>query len=109
MRGLLRSPRRLAPILLLPLILTSGIAWAQTFPDPFGNAPVIPLVGLTVNKTGTGLGTVAAQGLNCGPTCTHPYNRNTTITISAVPALGTTFSGWSGECSGSGACVLLMN
>ena len=65
---------------------------------------------LTVNKSGTGTGAVtsAPTGINCGPTCVFSYSFNTQVTLTATPAAGATFTGWSGACTGS-SCVVTMN
>ena len=48
-------------------------------------------------------------GINCGADCAEPYNYNTSVTLTAAAAPGSTFSGWSGEgCSGTGTCVVAM-
>jgi hypothetical protein len=63
---------------------------------------------LTVTKTGTGSGTVTSSpaGITCGSTCSSAYNQGTSVTLTATAASGSTFSGWSGACSGTGSCVL---
>ena len=65
---------------------------------------------LAVNKTGTGSGTVTSNptGINCGLDCSEDYAYNTSVTLTAVPATGSTFSGWSGACSGTGTCHVSM-
>jgi ABC-type xylose transport system substrate-binding protein len=65
---------------------------------------------LTVTKAGTGSGTVTSNpvGITCGADCTQSYNYNTTVTLTATPAVGSTFTGWSGACTGTGACVVSM-
>ncbi|MBL8620527.1 MAG: hypothetical protein JNK64_04460 [Myxococcales bacterium] len=66
---------------------------------------------LTVARAGTGTGTVTSSpaGISCGADCTESYNSGTTVTLTAVAANGSTFSGWSGAgCSGIGACTVLM-
>jgi hypothetical protein len=70
------------------------------------------LRSLTVNKTGTGSGTVTSDppGMNCGATCHVYYVDGLTVTLTATPAAGSTFTGWSGGgCSGTSTCVLVMN
>ncbi len=65
---------------------------------------------LTVTKTGTGLGTVTSVpvGISCGTDCTEAYLTDTSVTLTATAADGSTFTGWSGNCTGMGACVLSM-
>jgi uncharacterized repeat protein (TIGR02543 family) len=60
-------------------------------------------VTLTVNRTGTGNGTVTSNpaGINCGADCTETYNGNTVVALTATPAAGSSFAGWSGDCSGT--------
>jgi hypothetical protein len=67
---------------------------------------------LTVSKAGTGSGTVTSSpaGINCGATCAAPYDVNTSVTLTAAAATGSTFTGWSGSgCSGTGTCVVTMD
>lgn len=52
---------------------------------------------LTVNKTGTGSGTVTGAGINCGTDCTESYNSGAIVNLSAIPASGSNFAGWSGD------------
>jgi len=72
---------------------------------------VIATYALTVSKTGTGSGTVTSSpaGINCGTDCTELYNSGTVVTLTATPATGSTFTGWSGACTGIGACAVTMN
>ena len=67
---------------------------------------------LTVTKAGTGTGTVTSNpaGIDCGVTCTVLFNSGTVVTLTATPASGSVFAGWSGDCTGSGAtCQVTMN
>ena len=56
---------------------------------------------LTVTKAGTGSGTVtsAPTGINCGSDCTENYTSGTSVTLTAAPASGSTFAGWTGDCA----------
>ena len=65
---------------------------------------------LTVAKAGTGQGTVtsAPTGINCGADCGESYNHGTAVALTASPAAGSTFAGWSGACTGTGACAVSM-
>ncbi len=66
---------------------------------------------LSVNKTGTGTGTVTSSpaGINCGVDCGEPYASGTVVTLTATPDAGSTFTGWSGDCTGTGTCVVTMS
>jgi thermitase len=54
---------------------------------------------LTVTKIGPGSGTVASSpsGINCGSDCSAIYNSDTEVTLTPIPAGGSTFAGWSGN------------
>ena len=55
---------------------------------------------ITVSKSGTGAGTVTSspKGISCGSTCSLAFLEGSTVTLTATPEAGSTFSGWSGEC-----------
>ena len=65
---------------------------------------------LTVTKAGSGDGTVTSNpaGISCGADCTEVYTA-TSVTLTASPAAGSRFVGWSGGgCSGTGTCTVTM-
>jgi hypothetical protein len=76
-----------------------------------GTTPSSQTFTLTVTKTGSGNGTVTSSpaGINCGSTCSATYTSSTTVTLTATPATGSTFTGWSGGCSGTGNCTVITN
>jgi hypothetical protein len=65
---------------------------------------------LSVAKAGTGQGTVTARayGIQCGSTCSAQVPAAKKVTLSAKPAKGSTFAGWSGACSGTKTCTVTM-
>ena len=70
-----------------------------------------PGVALTVTKSGTGSGTVSSSpaGINCGSTCSGSFTNGVSVTLTAASASGSTFSGWSGACTGAAAtCTVSM-
>jgi len=74
--------------------------------DPFFNYL------LTVNKTGTGTGQVTSNpaGINCGGTCSAYFPQDTSVTLTASPDPGSTFSGWSDGCSWTNStCVVTIS
>ncbi len=63
-----------------------------------------------VTFAGTGAGTVsAASGLTCNLSCTANFPLGSTVTLTVAPVTGSQFNGWSGACSGTGACQLSLN
>ena len=66
---------------------------------------------MTVTKAGTGTGSVTSEpaGINCGSSCGASYDYNTVVTLTAAPAPGSTFTGWSGACTGTGSCIVTMD
>jgi hypothetical protein len=76
------------------------------------NGSPISHMPLTVAKTGTGGGTVTSDpaGINCGSACTAGFEAGSTVTLTASPDSGSTFTGWSGGgCSGTGDCSVFIN
>ena len=64
--------------------------------------------GLAVIKSG--MGKVTGAGINCGFDCYEGLNSGAVETLSATPAIGVTFAGWSGGgCSGTGTCTVTMS
>ncbi|MCK7533088.1 MAG: hypothetical protein MZV63_19660 [Marinilabiliales bacterium] len=55
-----------------------------------------------------GSGTVSGASINCGATCSASFDSGTAVTLTASPASGSTFGGWSGACTGTGTCTVTM-
>lgn len=66
---------------------------------------------LTVTVAGSGTGTITSTpaGINCPGTCSANFASGTVVTLTETAASGSTFAGWSGACSGTGACSISMN
>jgi hypothetical protein len=77
---------------------------------------------VSVTKAGTGAGTVTSrlqyQSLNppipfpyaisCGDTCSEQFPEYFSLTLDAQPDAGSSFAGWSGDCSGTSSCSPLF-
>jgi Divergent InlB B-repeat domain len=73
------------------------------------NTNAVPTFALTVTKTGAGTILSAPAGIDCGATCTSSFNQGTSITLTATPAAGSSFTGWTGACTGTATCVITMD
>ena len=66
---------------------------------------------LTIKKLGSGLGKVTANdpSVTCSDYCTFDITATTLLTLTATAQSGYTFSGWSGDCTGTAmTCGLYM-
>jgi GH25 family lysozyme M1 (1,4-beta-N-acetylmuramidase) len=65
---------------------------------------------VTLTVAGSGSGNVGSSpaGLACSASCSASYKTGSTVTLWATPDYGAVFTGWSGDCSGTGSCVLDM-
>ncbi|MBP8811966.1 MAG: InlB B-repeat-containing protein, partial [Kofleriaceae bacterium] len=66
---------------------------------------------VTVTKTGGGTGWVATSplsGIACGTDCSEYYYYGTSVTLYATPDPGSTFTGWTGACTGLGPCTFTI-
>ncbi len=65
---------------------------------------------LTVTVSGNGSVSSSPAGINnCRGTCSASFAANTTVTLTASPDSGWSFSGWGGACSGTGTCQITMD
>ena len=79
--------------------------------ETFVIATFAPTFVLTVSTAGAGAGTVtsAPPGIDCGSTCSARFANEATVTLTANPAPGSVFTGWSGGgCAGTAPCVVAM-
>lgn len=61
---------------------------------------------LTVQVSGNG--SVTGNGIACGADCMESYPAGTVVALTATPAQGFVFSGWSGACTGTGECSVTL-
>ena len=66
---------------------------------------------LTTTVGGTGTGTVTSNplGITCGATCSATFDHGTMVALTATAAATSAFAGWTGACTGTGACIVTMD
>lgn len=63
---------------------------------------------LALVRTGSGTGTIISSpdGIRCGSNCSASFAAGTKVVLAAQPSADSAFTGWSGACTGRGACVV---
>jgi len=91
--------------------VTAGAKTGGAYVWPVRGGSAFGNLILSVSKTGTGTGTVTSvpAGIACGTGCSAFFSRGTTVTLTATPDTYSTFTGWSGGCTGTGTCTVVMN
>jgi hypothetical protein len=69
----------------------------------------LPQETLSVAFQGAGNVTSDQPGLVCTAICSTQWDQTAQVRLSATPAAGTRFIGWTGACTGSTVCDLTMN
>ncbi|MFM7532523.1 MAG: InlB B-repeat-containing protein [Rubrivivax sp.] len=65
-------------------------------------------VAASPSATGLPCSTPATAG-TASSVCTANYAFNASVTLTATPGAGSTFSGWGGACTGTGSCTVAMS
>jgi len=72
-----------------------------------------PVDDFTLQTTiaGSGSGSLSSNpgGINCPGVCSADYPVGTMVNLTPSPDGGSVFAGWSGDCSGMGACAVTMD
>lgn len=92
----------------------NGDVQSRGFSSPNFKVPSPPsspsMQPLTVRTTGDGNGKVTFPPANvCPPGCGATYPQGLPVVIAAIPAPGSTFAGWGGDCRGTTPCTLKMD
>ena len=77
----------------------------------FADAQVPIQFTLSIDLIGSGSGTLFLNGnvISCPASCAIDFDDNESVTLTASPQLNSTFVGWSGACTGTGFCDLIMD
>ncbi len=84
------------------LALSSNQSVSATFTSPSS-------AQLSVTVSGSGTVTSSPAGINCPTACSASFSNGTSVTLTATPASGSSFSGFSGACSGVNCQISLSN
>lgn len=74
-----------------------SIIWSDSTGTVSFASTTSPQRNLTITKAGAGGGTVTSSptGIDCGSACTATYNQGRSVTLTATPSAGSSFTGWS--------------
>ena len=110
--------RHLGPILTVFLLIAAGCGDSSTDPDGDTGDTGDTEITLTVTGSSTGTGTVTSNpaGIDCTSTagvvtgtCVASFADAAAVTLTGLPAAGSTAVVWTGACTGSAACDLTMD
>ena len=65
--------------------------------------------GLGVSIIGAGSVASSPGGIDCGGDCSEAYPEHTMVGLFPMPAPGSQFVSWGGDCSGTGGCTVTMD
>jgi len=69
-------------------------------------------LGVTVGGTGAGVVSSTPAGITCGngnTACSAAYDHGEVVMLTAAASATSTFTGWTGACSGAGTCMVTMD
>ena len=67
-------------------------------------------VSLILSKSGLGLGNITSMpaGINCGSACAANFTQTGLVTLTAAASVASTFTGWSGGCTGVSPTAVIV-
>lgn len=80
-------------------------------PTPImAESPPLQSYSLSIKEIGNGLVVDSSGAINCGSVCSASFESGTVVTLTATPAGGSIFAGWSGGwCSGIETCTVTLS
>jgi len=71
--------------------------------------PVTTFVTVTTGGAGAGAVTSTPAGISCPGACSAAFDFGTVVELGSAADVGSTFAGWSSDCSGLTTCTLTMD
>ena len=96
-----------ARILIFPVLIGQLTACGGGSASPSSSGGATQTLQVTISGSGTVDSTAA--GVNCSANCSAQLSDGLALTLAEAPASGYTFSGWSGACTGTGSCSVVMS
>ncbi|MBF0591894.1 MAG: DUF1566 domain-containing protein [Nitrospirae bacterium] len=84
-------------------VIAGGKSDTFAYVWPVRAGQVDNLADLVISRVGAGSGSVTSMpsGINCGSVCIAIFAPGTSVTLTATEGSGSTFAGWSGDCTGT--------
>src|ERR1700728_1109327 len=97
----------LTPVSALSTLMLAGCVVLR--PAPPGSTSTTDFaVAVTMAGTGTGSIVSSPAGINCPTKCSANFPQNSKVTLSETPGTNSTFTGWSGACTGAASCSVTL-
>ena len=111
------TPTTLSTLYSGPIIMNTTTTLKYFGVDSAGFSESVKTITYTIDYTlttataGSGSGMVMSNpaGIACGTDCSEVYPSGTAVTLTANPAAGSNFTGWSGACTGKDTCTFTVN
>jgi YVTN family beta-propeller protein len=109
----INSPLDLSSVAMAPIAVAINPLGTTAYVSNVTTSPVVVEVGgmrtLTVSRGGSGIGSVRSSlpGIDCGTQCLAQYPVGTNVTLTAVPDVNSSFSGWTGDAGCNGGVITL--
>ena len=69
---------------------------------------VAPMLSIHLAGNASGVVNGSAAGIACSAACSTEFGYGDVVSLTAAPAADARFTGWTGDCSGSGICSVTM-
>jgi sugar lactone lactonase YvrE len=94
------------------LVADSGNNRILRFDTPGHAPPLVHVLNVSVNPPTRGVVISQPDGIDCATDCFQHYGVGRAVTLVATSIIGSTFTGWTGDCAASGTnrtCTVVMN